>query len=206
MKPKNKIIITSIIISLIIIAGIATIILWGFNKELKYQEGQKIDIYIEKQVDAKKIKEIADEVLGMHNIVKIVEVYQDMVTIKATNISEDDKNDIVNKVKEIYEFNQTAEATTIDTVPATKIIDMYKQYILPFVISIILVSIYMGIRYYKNGILKVLSKSIFIPLIAELILLSWIAIARIPVGRFTPMLVILIYVISVIYVTRKNEK
>ena len=206
MKQKNKIIIASSIIALIILAGIVVVGIWGFNKELRFAQSQKIDIYVEQQVDTDKIKTIANEVLGMHNMVQTVEIYQDMVTIRATSISEAQRNTIVNKVKEIYEFEQTADKVNIDTVPATRIRDMYKQYVLPLLISGILVVVYMAIRYHKNGILKVVATTIFIPVIAELILLSWMAIVRIPIGRFTPILVIFVYIASIWFVMNKNEK
>ena len=87
MKQKNKIIIASSIIALIILAGIVVVGIWGFNKELRFAQSQKIDIYVEQQVDTDKIKTIANEVLGMHNMVQTVEIYQDMVTIRAISIS-----------------------------------------------------------------------------------------------------------------------
>ena len=90
--------------------------------------------------------------------------------------------------------------------PATRFIDIYKQYIVPFAISIVLVSLYMMIRYYKKGMLKVLAKTLTIPTVAELLLLSWIAIVRIPVGRFTPVLVLLIYVASIWLTMKEIEK
>lgn len=206
MKQKNKIIIATAIIALIILAGIVVVNIWGFNKELRFAQSQKIDIYVEQQVDTNKIKEIANEVLGMHNMVQTVEIYQDRIMIRAITISEEQKNTIVNKIKEIYEFEQTAESTAISTVPLTRIRDMYKQYVLPFVISVILVVAYMIIRYHKNGIWKVIAKTTFIPLVAELVLLSWMAIVRIPIGRFTPVLVILVYIASILYVIKVNEK
>ena len=206
MKQRNKIIIASAVIALIILAGIVVVNIWGFNKELKFVQGQRIDIYIEQQVDKDKIKPIVEEVLGMHNMVQTVEVYEDMVTIRAKTISEEQRNTIVNKVKEIYQFEQTAENTDINTVPETRIRDMYKQYVLPFAISGVLVVAYMLIRYYKKGILKVLLNAVFVPVVAELLLLSWMAIVRIPVGRFTPALVILVYVASVWYTMKRIEK
>lgn len=206
MKQRNKIIIASAVIALIILVGIVVVNIWGFNKELKFVQGQRIDIYIEQQVDKDKIKPIVEEVLGMHNMVQTVEVYEDMVTIRAKTISEEQRNTIVNKVKEIYQFEQTAENTDINTVPETRIRDMYKQYVLPFAISGVLVVAYMLIRYYKKGILKVLLNAIFVPVVAELLLLSWMAIVRIPVGRFTPALVILVYVASVWYTMKRIEK
>lgn len=207
MKQENKkIIIISVIVALIIIAGILAITQWGFYKELKYEQSQKIDIYIEKEFDENKIKEIANEVLGIHNMVQTVELYKDTVTIRARSITEEQKNNIVNKIKESYDFAQTAENTSITTVPATRIRDMYKKYILPFIISAVLVEVYIVIRYYKKGILKVLLNAILIPIASELVLLSWIAIVRIPVGTYTTSLVILVYMLSIWYSMKRIEK
>ena len=206
MNQKNKKIIIGAIIALIIVAGIATVATWGFNKELRFEQGQRIDILVEQKVDETKIKNIAEEVLGMHNMVQTVEIYQEMVTIKAKSITNTQKETIINKLKENYEFEQTAEKTDIKTVPATRFRDMYKQYVVPFVISIVLVSVYMIIRYYKKGALKVFAKTLIIPTVAELLLLSWISIVRIPVGRYTPVLVLLIYVASIWFTMKQIEK
>lgn len=206
MKQKNKKIIAIAIIALIILAGIVVVNIWGFNKELRFSQSQSIEIYIGQKVDKTKVKSIANEVLGTKNMVQTVEIYEDMVIIRAESISEEQKNNIINKIKENYEFEQTAEDTVIKTVPVTRIRDMYKQYVLPFVISGVLVVAYMGIRYYKKGILKVLSRSAVVPVVAELLLLSVVAITRIPVGRFIPVLVILVYIASVMHLIKENEK
>lgn len=206
MKQKNKIIIAVAIIALIILAGIVVVNIFGFNKELRFAQSQTITINVEQKVDEKQIKTIANEVLGMHNMVQTIEIYEDVVTIRAESITEEQKNNIVNKIKEIYKFEQTAEKITIDTIPLTRIRDMYKQYVLPFAISIIIVAIYMGIRYYKKGIWKVLAKTVFVPVIAEALLLSWMAIVRIPIGRLTAVAVILIYMVSILYVIKKCEE
>ena len=206
MKQKSKQIISIAIIALIIIAGIAIVCLRGFYKELRYEQSQRIDIYVEQEVDQEKIKNIADEVLGMHNMVQTVEIYKETITIRAKSISEEQKNTIINKIKENYEFEQTADKTDVKTVPATRIRDMYKQYVVPCIIAGILVAVYMVIRYHKKGILKVLAKALIIPVVAELLLLSWIAIVTIPVGRFTPVLVLLTYVASVWYTMKEIEK
>ena len=206
LTEKNKTICIIAIITLIIIAGIIVTIVMGFNKELKYSQSQSIDVYVEQEVNRNKIKNIANEVLGRNNMVETVEIYEDMVTIRTKSISEEQKNDLVNKIKENYEFKQTAEDTKVKDIPATKLVDMYKKYILPFSISGILVLIYMLVRYYKKGILKVLARTILIPSILELVLLSIIAITRIPVGRLTPALVITTYILAILYIVRKNEE
>ena len=207
MKQRNIKIIVIAIEALVILAGIVIINIMGFNKELRFSQSERIDVYIENEADKAKVKSIVNEVLGnQNNMVQTVEIYQDMVTIRAKEITDDQKNDIVNKLKENYEFEQTAEDTTIKTVPATKIVDMYKKYIVPFVVSGVLVLIYMAIRYYKKGIWKVLARTICMPVLAELFLLAVIAIARIPLGRFTPVLVIGMYIASVMGVVAENEK
>lgn len=206
LTEKNKNIYIIALILLIIIIGMIVVFRVGFNKELKYEQSQSIDVYIEQEINSEKIKDIANEVLGKENIVQTIEIYKDMVTIRAKNISEEQKNDIVNKIKENYEFSQTAENTTINTIPSTRIRDMYKKYVIPFVISGILVLGYMAIRYYKVGILKVIIRTVCIPILGELLLLSIIAITRIPVGRFIPVLVIIMYALTILYVIRKNEK
>lgn len=207
MKQKNIKIIVISIMTLVILAGIVVTGIYGFNKELKYSQSQSIDVYIEQEVDVSKIKEIVKENLGnSNNMVQTVEIYKDLVTIRAKEITDEQKNNIVNKIKENYEFSQTAEDTIINTVPATKLIDMYKKYIVPFAISGVLVLIYMAIRYYKKGILKVVGRTIIYPIFGELFLLSIIALARIPVGRFTPVLVITMYIASILMVIKQNEK
>ena len=64
----------------------------------------------------------------------------------------------------------------------------------------------MLIRYYKIGLLKLLGRTVFIPIVSESVLLSIIAITRIPVGDFTPVLILAMYVITILYVTKANEK
>ena len=207
MKQRNIKIIVIAIEALVILAGIVIINIMGFNKELRFSQSERIDVYIENEADKAKVKSIVNEVLGgQNNMVQTVEIYQDMVTIRAKEITEDQKNDIVSKLKENYEFKQTAEETTIKTVPATRIVDMYKKYIVPFVVSGALVLIYMAIRYYKKGIWKVLARTICMPVLAELFLLAVIAITRIPLGRFTPVLVIAMYIASITGVVIENEK
>ncbi len=203
LTEKSKKICT-ILIALIIIAGVIVTIVFGFNKELQYEQTQSIDIYIEQEVDASKIKDICNEVLKRTNMVQVVEIYEDMVEIRAKNITEEEKNDIVNKVKENYEFEQTAENTTIDTIPETRIRDMFKKYVIPFAIAELLIIAYMLIKYHKDGILKTLAKTIYVPVIGELLLLSIISITRIPVGRFTPIMVILMYILTIFIIDKKE--
>ena len=204
MKKKNVIILA--IAMIIIIAGIIVTSTIGFNKQLRYQDSQKIDIYVASEVDVNKIKSIANEVLGKQNMVQTIEIYQDMVTIRAKSISDEQKDSIVNKVKENYEFEQTAEKTEVKDIPATRIRDMFKKYILPFILSFIIILVYMVVRYREKGILNVLLQTIAIPAFCEILLISLLAITRIPVGVYTPTLVLVVYLASITYTVIRVEK
>ena len=204
MKKKNVIILA--IAMIIIIAGIIVTSTIGFNKQLRYQDSQKIDVYVASEVDIDNIKSIADEVLGKQNMVQTIEIYKDMITIRAKTISDEQKDSIVNKLKENYEFEQTAESTTIKDIPATRIRDMFKKYILPFALSFIIILVYMVVRYREKGMIKVLLQTIAIPAFCEILLISLIAITRIPVGVYTPTLVLVTYLASITYTVIKIEK
>ena len=204
MKKKNVIILA--IAMIIVIAGVIVASTIGFNKQLRYQDSQKIDIYVASEVDVDKIKSIANEVLGKQNMVQTTEIYQDMVTIRAKSISDEQKDSIVNKIKENYEFEQTAEKTEIKDIPATRIRDMFKKYVLPFVLSFIIILVYMVVRYRQKGILNVFAQTIAIPVLCEILLISLIAITRIPVGVYTPTLVLVVYLASITYTVIKVEK
>lgn len=204
MKKKNVIILA--IAMIIVIAGVIVASTIGFNKQLRYQDSQKIDIYVASEVDVDKIKSIANEVLGKQNMVQTIEIYQDMVTIRAKSISDEQKDSIVNKIKENYEFEQTAEKTEIKDIPATRIRDMFKKYVLPFVLSFIIILVYMVVRYRQKGILNVFAQTMAIPVLCEILLISLIATTRIPVGVYTPTLVLVVYLASITYTVIKVEK
>lgn len=204
MKKKNVIILA--IAMIIIIAGIIVTSTIGFNKQLRYQDSQKIDIYVASELDVNKIKSIANEVLGKNNMVQTIEIYQDMVTIRAKSISDEQKDSIINKIKENYEFEQTAEATEVKDIPATRIRDMFKNYALPFALSFIIILVYMVVRYHQKGIFNVLLQTIVIPVFCEILLISLIAITRIPVGVYTPTLVLVTYLASITYTVVRVEK
>lgn len=203
MKKRNVIILA--IAMIIIIAGVIVTFTIGFNKQLRYQESQKIDIYVASEVDVKKIKDIANEVLGRNNMVQTIEIYQDMVTIRAKSISDEQKDTIVNKVKENYEFEQTAENTEISNIPATRIRDILKKYILPMSLSFVIILVYMTVRYHEKGMLKVMLQTIVFPAICEIILCCLIAIIRMPVGVYTPTLILIVYLASITYTVIRIE-
>ena len=205
LTTKNKILI--IILILVIIAGILVTANIGLNFDLRYEASQKIELNLGKEFETSDIKNITDEVLNNQEvIIQKVELYKDTVCIIAEEITEEQRNNIVEKVNEKYGTELVAEDTEILTVPHTRGRDIIRPYITPFVIATVIIIIYMAIRYYKLNSEKVILKTIGICILTQLVLLSIMAITRIPIGRLTIPLVLIVYMLTLIGITTKFEK
>lgn len=205
MKNKTKII--AVIIAIIIIAGIIVTLTVGLNFDLRYQEAKKVELYIAQEFEISDIKTITDEVLPNQKvIIQKVEVYEDSVSIISKDITDEQKTQLVEKINEKYGTELSADSIETVTIPHTRGRDIIKPYILPLIISTVIILVYMAIRYHKLGVIKVLLKTIFATIVVELILLSLIAICRIPVGRLTIPMVLTVYLLTLVGITTRFEK
>lgn len=204
MTKKQKVV--SIIIAVIIIAGAIVTGIMGLNYDLRYQETKKIELYISKDFEISDIKAITDEVMGKEPvIIQKVEVYEDSVSITAKDITDEQKQNIIEKINEKYETELSADSTQIQTIPHTRGRDIAKPYIAPFVIATVIILLYMAVRYRKIGIGKTLLKTILISVVAQATLLSVIAITRIPVGRLTIPMIVAVYMLTLVGLTTNFE-
>lgn len=205
MTKKQKIL--SVIIAVIIIAGAIVTGVKGLNYDLRYQETKNIELYIAKDFEIADIKAITDEVMGKSPvIIRKVEVYEDSVSITAKEITDEQKQSIIDKINEKYQTELSADSTQIQTIPHTRGRDIVKPYITPFIISTAIILVYMAIRYRKIGVLRTLLKTIATSVIAQVVLLSVIAITRIPVGRLTIPMIVTVYMLTLVGLTTNFEK
>lgn len=204
ITKKQKIL--SVIIAVIVIAGAIVTGVKGLNYDLRYQETKNIELYIAKDFEIADIKAITDEVMGKSPvIIRKVEVYEDSVSITAKDITDEQKQSIIEKINERYETELSADSTQIETIPHTRGRDIAKPYIIPFIISTVIILVYMAIRYRKIGILKTLLTTISTSVAAQAVLLSIIAITRIPVGRLTIPMIVTVYMLTLVGLTTNFE-
>ena len=205
MTKKSKIIIA--VIALIIIIGIIITVTVGLNFDLRYQESKKIELYLESDFNISDIKQITDEVMpGEKVIIQKVEVYEDTVSITAKDITDEQKQSLIDKVNEKYGTELSADSTEVKTIPNTRGRDIIKPYIVPFAIATLIILLYMAVRYRKLGVIKTLVKTVVISVVAQATLLSVMAITRIPIGIVTIPLVITVYLLTLIGLTSYFEK
>lgn len=205
---KNKNIIIGILIAIIIIAGIAVTLTIGLNFDLKYQETKQIQLNLGTEFNIDDIKQITNEVLpGQNVMIQKVEVFEDAVSIVSNNITDEQKQSIIEKINEKYETAEIeADTIEIETIPHTRGRDILKPYIAPFVLATFIILVYMAFRYKKIGSIKTIFKTLGIIILMQLVLFSIIAIARIPVGRVTIPLVLGVYLLTLIGITTNLEK
>ena len=206
MKQKSAKIIIALI-AIILIAGTIMLCTKGLVFGLNYEDSKKVEINLGKQFEEKDIKEITNDVFGKQPVlIQAIEVYKDAVSITTTEITDDQKANLIAKLNEKYGTDISTDDITIEANAHIRGRDIVKPYIVSFAIATVIVLVYLSIRYYKLNSLKVLAKSIGIMLLTQLILLAIIAIARIPIGVLTMPVVLLIYVLSTYICTAKFDK
>lgn len=206
MKQKSTKIL-AILIAIILILGTIMIFTKGLAFELKYQDSKKIEINLGKEFNEKEIKEITKEVFGNQPVmIQAIEVYKDAISITTTEITEEQKTEIVRKINEKYGVELKAEDITIEEIAHTRGRDIIKPYIQPFVISTIIILVYLIIRYNKLNLLEVLTQSIGIIVLTQFVLLSIMAITRMPIGTLTMPVVLIVYTFSTYICTTKFDK
>lgn len=187
MEKKKKTILRAIMVAAILailIAGTLMIVFAKFHFSLDYAAHQRIEVFIGKNYDTKEIEAMVKEVLGNRQAdVRDVEVFHDMVAIETKEMTEDEQNQLLQKINEKYGTELIKEeAITVYNVPAYRIWDMLTPYFLPSAIIGLLVLIYAGARYAKLGVFKILGKTLGLSILFVALYTSIIAILRVPLG------------------------
>ena len=206
MKTK-KILIFSLII--LILAGMVIVALKGFNVDLMLQKHDSIEYIIGKDFEIKDIKQITKEVfLKKKVVIRTIEVFADAVSINVSSITEEEKNNLIEKLDEKYKNGEQTEDVQIISNPPIRIRELVNPYIIPTIIAFGLIYILEEVKLYKNikkSYLRIL-ESIIRVIILELSLLSLIAICRIPVSIVTIPLLLVIAMIEIILYFNKEMK
>lgn len=206
MKQKSTKILVALI-AVILVLGAIIIYTKGLAFELKYQDNKKVEMNLGKEFEEKDIKEITNEVFGNQPVmIQAIEVYKDAVSITTTEITEGQKSELVTKINEKYETELSADDITIEEISHIRGRDIIKPYIIPFAIVTIVILAYLVIRYNKLNSFEVLTQSIGIIVLSQLVLLGIMAITRMPIGVFTIPTVLLVYMLSTYICTTKFDE
>ena len=206
-ENSNKTKVLILLIVAIIVVGIVVTLTIGFNFDLRYKDSKKIEIYLNKEFTVQDIKQITDEVMPNENvIIQKVEVFEDTVSIIAKDITDEQKDNIITKINEKYQTDLATDQTEIVSIPNTRGRDILKPYMVPFAIATVIILLYIAIRYYKLGAFKAVLKSIIIITVTQAVLFSLMAITRIPIGRLTTPIMLVVYMLTIMGITTNFER
>lgn len=202
---KNRLV--YVIIAIIIIAGVINTYLNKFTFSLAYDSSVRMDVYIGKDYDTEEVRNLVKETIGTNDvIIQKVETFNDMVAITARELSEEQKQNILDKINEKYETEITLDEVSVTNIPHYDGTDLLNRYMIPMIISAIVIVIYVAVRYNKLGMIRMSIRTILWSIIVELLYVSIISLARIPVSFYTIPLGILIEIIVLIALVNVFEK
>ena len=193
MKILKNILLVLVIITIIL--GIVMIKVKGFNYGLLYSTTQRMNIYIDKELDINSIKDIAKEILGEDILVQYGTHFNTVASVVAREITEEQQDTIISKIQEKLEveINKDEDVVLMD-IPQANVYDLISIYILPIILILALFLIFLEVRYRKQGAIK----TILIPGLSVILVLglyiSAYSIVRIPVNDFFVIFAMLFFI------------
>lgn len=196
----------SLLISIIlIIVGAIIFVSVGFNYNLSYGAAKRISVDMKDDFALEDYKTISKEIYGNAEV-EMVSVFKEGVSIKVKGTTDEQLDTLVSKINEKYGYEYTREDLKVTELPKVEVFSIIKQIILPIIITLLIVLVYMIIKYRKEGILKIVLNLIIPVVLAELLVLAIYLICRIPVTNVLLPILLTVYFISLIYSTKQLEK
>ncbi len=203
--------IVKIILIFIIIIGIICMATLKFNIGLKYSNNVQLGVNIGKDFDIKDIKSIASEVFeNQRVIVQYIELYRDMVKITVEDATDEQIELLNNKINEKYEIENEVSSIEVTKNDGVDLKNLVKQIAIPVAISAIIIMAYAMCIFRKIGVWVVLYRLLIALVGTQAILMSVYAIVRLPVNNITPIVSIVVYILTVLscmmYFQREKER
>lgn len=198
MKKK---ILYGILIIVFIIDVILTITL-GLRVNLYYGEGYNITINEKDTINKKDIEQISKDVFNNNYIVQNVEFFNDSAIIKVKDVNDEDLQKIVDKLNEKYSSSLKVEDLKVEHVSNVRIRTLIEPYVIPTLISTVLVLVFYAIRYRGTKQMIQLIKYL---IISEGLLYSLYAICRLKVNTMSMPIAFALYALVILVYTFVGE-
>ena len=170
-----------------------------FNIGLKYSNNVQLGVNIGKDFDIKDIKSIASEVFeNQRVIVQYIELYRDMVKLTVEDATDEQIELLNNKINEKYEIENEVSSIEVTKNDGVDLKNLVKQIAIPVAISAIIIIAYAMLVFRKIGVWVVLYRLLIALVGTQAILMSVYAIVRLPVNNITPIVSIVVYILTVL--------
>lgn len=191
-----------IILIIICIVDIIITMAKGLNVGLYYGEGYTLT-FSEKNVNVDDIKSIAKDVFGKEYIVQQVEFFDDSCMIKVKNVNDDQISNLITKLNEKYSSSLTTDDIKVSHVSNVRIRSLIEPYIIPIILSTLIVLAYYAVRFRGAKQMLELIKAL---VIVGVIIYSVFAIGRVKVNVLTTPIMMTSYILTILFYTIYAEK
>lgn len=202
---KNKVIL--IIISVLIIAGMITMVVTGFEKSSQYQAGTRIEVYIPQGYEKQDVINIAKESFSTKKIgFEEVEKLNQVAGIKINEYSQEELKTFKTKISEKYDIDEKELQVYEITIPKTRIRTAVEPYVFPIILVTVLSLIYILFRNLKSeNKWKIILKVVATLAIVLGLYFSIILILQLPFADYTMPLALAIYIITLIILVNNKK-
>ena len=196
-----------IIAVIVILLGILVTYMWKTNVSLSHTNHIRIDLYVGKEYKIDDLKQIIEEVFGKQEVIyQEIETFHDSVAIHLKEATQEELGSFKTRIAEKYEIEDSTNFMQVIELGNIRIRDMIKPYLIPMVITTLIILAYVGIRYLNLGIFKTIFTLLIRLALTQGILFSFFEIARIPVGVYTIPLALGIYILVTTMSVAQYEK
>ena len=202
---KNKVIL--IILTVLIVVGVLTMFVAGFEKASEYQAGTRMEVYIPQGYEKQDIIDIANESFNGKQIAfEEVEKLNQVAGIKIKEYSQEELETFKTKISEKYNIEEKELEIYEIVIPTTRIRSAVEPYVLPIVLTTVLSLIYILFRNLKSeNKWKIILKVVSTLAIVLGVYFSLILIIQLPFADYTMPLALVIYIITLIILVNNNS-
>lgn len=198
----NKKIVYIACVILLVIDIVVTMTI-GLRVNLYYGEGYTISFTEEDTIELNDIKSIAKDIWGNDYVIQRIEFFNDSAKIKVKEATDEQIQQLCDKVNEKYSSELTKDDFRLEHVSNVKIRSIIEPFIAPIIISLVIIILYLGIRFRKTKQIIELLMNI-VALISIIFTLH--AVLRLPISEYTIPLFMTLYGLIVIVLPIKWER
>ena len=202
MRNINKILV--ILIAVLLVIGIFLMLTKSFNYSIEYKEVTELKFMLGQVLDMEEVESIVKEAFNDKEVrIQKIDYFNDSVNISVVEPTDEEIQALIDKFNSRYNQNNTMDSISIIKTANTPLYEIAKPYFFPTILVLILVAIYMGVRYRKQGVLKVTLLPIIVTVLVEALYLSMLVILQIPISIWTmPIALVLLLITLTVYAYR----
>ena len=202
---KNKVIL--IVLAVLIVAGLVTMFVAGFEKSSEYQAGTRIEVYIPQGYEKQDVINIAKESFSAKKIgFEEIEKLNQVAGIKLEEYTKEELDNFKAKISEKYNIDGKELKVYEITIPAIRIRTAVEPYVLPIVLVTVLSIIYVLFKNLKSEKKwKIILKIVSTLAIVLGVYFSLILILQLPFANYTMPLALAIYIITLIILVNNKK-